>query len=225
MHKMRMCEAVVAWSRIAEWIIFHLLTSDLLLLFVICCIANSSKVLIHPFVRSFILFLIYVLFFSLEGCSYMMTFMKIWVMFVEKPWKIWRNWEKSLGPSKVIIVARSLDVVSIDIIDIVFGTGNWTRTLINSKPATKKQRNFSCVHTKPCLLNAALKRLVAEILFWSHFPNLSSLSLLKGVFGVVEIIVGSLLCWGVGIHLLYFVNWWLHAYATPEVTTIFPVYL
>lgn len=105
----------------------------------------------------------------------------------------------------------------------VFGTGNWTRTLINSKPAAKKQRNFSCVHTKPCLLNAALKRLVAEILFWSHFPNLSSLSLLKGVFGVVEIIVGSLLCWGVGIHLLYFVNWWLHAYATPEVTTIFPV--
>ena len=142
--------------------------------------------------------------------------MKIWVKFVEKPWKIWRNWEKSLEPSKVIIVARSLDVVSIDIIDIVFGTGNWTRTLINSKPATKKQRNFSCVHTKPCLLNAALKRLVAEILFWSHFPNLSSLSLLKGVFGVVEIIVGSLLCWGVGIHLLYFVNWWLHAYATPE---------
>ena len=44
--------------------------------------------------------------------------MKVWVMFVEKPWKIWRNWEKSLGPSKVIIVPRSLDVVSINIIDL-----------------------------------------------------------------------------------------------------------
>ena len=106
--------------------------------------------------------------------------MKVWVMFVEKPWKIWRNWEKSLGPSKVIIVPRSLDVVSINIIDLFFGTGNWTRTLINSKPAAKKQRNFSCVYNKPCLLNAALKRLVAQILFWSHFPNLSSLSLLRG---------------------------------------------
>ena len=120
-----------------------------------------------------------------------MTSMKVWVMFVEKPWKIWRNWEKSLGPSKVIIVPRSLDVVSINIIDLFFGTGNWTRTLINSKPAAKKQRNFSCVHNKPCLLNAALKRVVAEILFGSHFPNVSSLSLLTGVFGVTEIVVGS----------------------------------
>ena len=127
--------------------------------------------------------------------------MKVWVMFVEKPWKIWRNWEKSLGPSKVIIVRRSLDVVSINIIDFFFGTGNWTRTLINWKPAAKKQRKFSCVHNKPCLLNAALKRLVAEIVFWSHFPNLSSLSLLRGVFGVTEIVVGQLLCWGVGINL------------------------
>ena len=142
--------------------------------------------------------------------------MKVWVMFVEKPWKIWRNWEKSLGPSKVIIVPRSLDVVSINIIDLFFGTGNWTRTLINSKPAAKKQRNFSCVHNKHCLLNAALKRVVAEILFWSHFPNLSSLSLLRGVFGVVEIVVGQLLCWAVGINLLYYVIWQLHPSATPE---------
>lgn len=95
--------------------------------------------------------------------------MKVWVMFVEKPWKTWRNWGKSQGPSKVIIVLRSLDLVSINIIDLFFGTGNWTRTLINLKPAAKKQRNFSCVHNKPCLLNAALQRLVAEILFWSLF--------------------------------------------------------
>ena len=96
----------------------------------------------------------------------------------------------------------------------VFGTGNWTTTLTNSKPAAKKQRNFSCVHNKPCLFNAALKRLVAEILFWSHFPNLSSLSLLRGVFGVTEIVFGWLLCWGVGINLLYYVIWWLHPPAT-----------
>ena len=140
--------------------------------------------------------------------------MKVWVMFVEKPWKIWRNWEKSLGPSKVIIVPRSLDVVSINIIDLFVGTGNWTRTLINSKHAAKKQRNFSCVHNKPCLLNAALKRVVAEILFWSHFPNVSSLSLLTGVFGVTEIVVGQLLYWGVGINLFYYVIWWLHPPAT-----------
>ena len=140
--------------------------------------------------------------------------MKVWVMSVEKPWKIWRNWEKSLGPSKVIIVPRSLDVVSINW--FVFSTGNWTRTLINSKPAVKKQRNFSCVHNKPCLLNAAQKRLVAEILFWSHFPSLSSLSLLRGVFGVAEIVVGQLLCWGLGIKLLSYVIWQLHPSATPE---------
>ena len=121
-----------------------------------------------------------------------MTSMKVWVMFVEKPWKIWRNWEKSLGPSKVIIVPRSLAVVSINIIDLfsVLAIGQLT-TLTNSKPAAKKQRNFSCVHNKPCLLNAALKRLLAEIIFWSHFPNLSSLSLLRGVFGVVESLLGS----------------------------------
>lgn len=140
-----MCEAVIAKSRIAEWTLFHLFTSDLLLLFVVCRIANSSKVLIHPFIRSFILFLIYVLLFLLEGCSYMMTSMKVWVMFVEKPWKTWRNWGKSQGPSKVIIVLRSLDLVSINIIGLFFGTGNWTRTLINSKPAAKKQGNFSRV--------------------------------------------------------------------------------
>ena len=181
----------------------------------VCRIANSSKDLIHPFIRSFILFLIYVPFFLLEGCSYMMTSMKVWVMFVEKPWKIWRNWERSLGPLKVIIVSRSLDVVSINIIDLFFGTGNWTRTLTNSKLAAKKQRNSSCVHNKPCLLNAALKRLVAETFFLSHFPNLSSKLLLRRVFVVTEIVVGWLLCWGLGIKVLYYVIWQLHPSATP----------